>query len=78
MHQVAEWPQSGCQFEWTELTAGSRRWLSIGLEAFGQPMDLEESLRVTAGKVMPSIPPGLTLDETTSMSYPEWLASARV
>ena len=68
-------PEEGCQFEWTELTVGDDRWLTIGLEAFGEATELEHNLTVTALRVLPAIPSHLTLDEGVSYSYPKWLVS---
>jgi hypothetical protein len=71
--QAVEWPETGCHVEWTILSVLGQDWLTVGLEAFGAMEDQEDLLMQTADLVMPELAAHLSLDESNSMSYPQWL-----
>jgi hypothetical protein len=71
------WPDSGCHFEWTEVSVGHSDWLTVGFEAFGRGIDLEEVLVETAQIVVPDLPVAPSLREDDSYSYAEWLTKLR-
>jgi len=63
----------GCQVEWTEVQVAGTPWLTIGLEAAGEAATLNVSLEQTANLVLPALSEQLPLDESHSLSYPQWL-----
>ena len=75
---VEEWPNEGCQLEWTEVTAADRTWFTIGFESFGSEDRLRQILQVTAQEFLPRLAFDLDLIEENSYSYPEWLLRMEV
>jgi hypothetical protein len=73
VHSVQDWPTDGCQFEWTEVKAFGRTWLTIGLESYGNEDRLLDNLLATGRRIMPELQPDLSLRPETSYCYAEWL-----
>jgi hypothetical protein len=76
MIQVSDWPETGCQFEWTDVVVNRQHWLTVGFESFGDAKVLEPALFETARLVLPEILDSSLqreLGERTSHSYPEML-----
>lgn len=71
--QVELWPETGCQFEWTEVTVARERLLTIGFEAFGDEAQLESNLIKTTSVVLPQLPEVLPFHVAASLSYSRWL-----
>ncbi len=74
-HGPGSRPASGCTVERTELTAGQERWLSLGLEAFGEPDRVRATLDEAVALVMQGASESdiLGLSGACSQSYPAWL-----
>ena len=70
--------ESGCQVELTQATTNAETspWLTLGLEAFGTDVDLEEILTKVAADffLQHGPPPGVKLTSDNSFGYPAWLA----
>jgi hypothetical protein len=84
--QVAEvpakqkpFPGLGCNVELTsiEVEAETRRWFSLGFEAFGPPGATPKILDETLGQffIGRGPAPGVSLNVLASFSYPTWLAT---
>ncbi len=62
----------GCEFELSEVWAGSEEWWSTCLEAFGPEAELERALLAVASGVLGTGWP-LALDAGQALGYPAWL-----
>jgi hypothetical protein len=66
-------PESGCEFELSEVRARGGIWWSVCFEAFGQETNLEDSLYAVAARLLaPGWP--VAMEEGRSAGYPEWIS----
>jgi hypothetical protein len=67
-------PVNGCEFELTELMVRNQRYFTVGFEAVGEFLELEQNLQLVAQHV--GVRGGLLMAFTqeTSCSYAEWLS----
>ena len=72
-------PEQGCNVELTELMVRSASWWTIGFEAFGPAVRVNENLSSTVSTFFSKrLPPPCELLEANSMSYPAWFGTLGV
>lgn len=71
---AGENPAQGCGVELTQVNVGGQGWWSLGFEAFGEEVTLQESLLLVARHVLSAAEPP-ALDAQYSRSYPQWLVT---
>lgn len=64
----------GCRVELTRILAAGGEWWSVGLETFGDPARMHDSLRLGGSHFFAHHPPLEVLEVAGSCSYPAWLA----
>lgn len=69
---LSERPERGCNLELTAVQIYGREWWTMGFEAFGDEINLEQDLSATINATLAiGIPP--SLDAEHSFGYPRWL-----
>jgi len=69
--------EQGCSFELTHITVAGKAWWTLGFEAFGPELRVQENLMLAATHIFAqNTPPRLRMRE--SYSYPGWLQFAGV
>lgn len=69
---VNENPISGCNLELTSVQIYGLNWWTMGFEAFGEEIKLEQNLSATINVVLATDSPP-SLDAEHSFGYPRWL-----
>jgi hypothetical protein len=68
-----DFPHSGAQFEWTQLTADQQPWCTLGFESFGPDAQLDHNLTSLVKHVFENAPLPAPLKIGDSFGYPKWL-----